>query len=193
MPITVDPTNKRLILDSANVSAQQIYAAWVDWVALSDNAKYLPAFNSVGGDPLGGGLFIPPYYFLLNGWRVRPMEANHTLIITGNLFVDGGGVPVVNTLGAFNVSVQYTVPVQAQGISTSGGGGATAAEVWQRQIEGALSAEQMLRIMVAALSGRTTGVGSAAEQYLSVDGATPRIAATFDASGNRTTVVLDGG
>lgn len=57
------------------------------------------------------------------------MEANHTLIITGNLFVEGGGVPVVQTLGNYNVAVQYTVPVQAQGISTSGSTGPTASDI----------------------------------------------------------------
>lgn len=129
MAITIDPTNKRLILDSASVTAQAIYVAWVDWVATSDNSKYLPAFRSAGGDDLGSGLFIPAYYFLLNGWRVRPMEANHNLTITGNLFVDGGGVPVVSTLGTFQVNVNYTVPVQAQGIATSGSSGPTAAEI----------------------------------------------------------------
>lgn len=67
--------------------------------------------------------------FLLNGWRVRPLEASQTVIITGNLFVDGGGVPVVATLGNFNVSVQYTVPVQAQGISTSGSTGPSASDI----------------------------------------------------------------
>ena len=129
MAITIDPATNRIILDSASVTAQAIYVAWVDWVALSDNSKYLPAFSSVGGDALGGGLFIPPYYFLLNGWRVRPMESSHNLTITGNLFVDGGGVPVVSTLGTFQVNVNYPVPVQAQGISTSGGTGPTAADI----------------------------------------------------------------
>lgn len=191
MPITFDGASKRIILDSASVTAAEIWSRWVDWAA--SNPQWLPAFRQAGGDELGGGLFIPVYFFLQNGWRVRPMEANHTLIINGNLFVEGGGVPVVNTLGAFNVSVQYTVPVQAQGISISGGGGATAAQVWQQPIEGSLSAEQMLRIVVAALSGRTAGIGTSTEQYLSADGATPRIAATFDANGNRTSVVLDGG
>ena len=57
------------------------------------------------------------------------MESNHLLVITGNIFVDGGGQPVVNTLGAYNVSVQYTVPVQAQGIATSGSSGPTASEI----------------------------------------------------------------
>lgn len=129
MPIAIDPANKRLILDSASVTAQAIYSAWVDWMVLSDNAKYLPAFSTAGGDDLGGGLLIPAYYFLENGWRVRPMEANHNLTITGNLFVRGGGVPVVSTLGTFQVNVNYTVPVQAQGISTSGATGPTAAEI----------------------------------------------------------------
>lgn len=123
MAITFDPAAKRIVLDSAGVSAAEIWSRWADWVTVSDNGKYLPAMRQAGGDDLGGGLSIPPYIFLLNGWRVRPMESNHTLIITGNLFVDGGGVPVVQTLGSFNVSAQFTVPVQAQGISTSGGSG----------------------------------------------------------------------
>jgi hypothetical protein len=129
--ISFDPATKRIILDSTTVSATEIYSRWCDWVALSDNAKYLQAFRSIGGDDLGGGLLVPPYYFLLNGWRVRPMETSHTLVITGNLFVEGGGVPVVNTLGTFQVNVNYTVPVQAQAFATGGGGGgATAQQVW---------------------------------------------------------------
>jgi hypothetical protein len=129
MPISFDPANKRIVLDSASVTAMEVYSRWCDWVAAADNAKHPPAFRAVGGDDLGGGLSIPPYYFLANGWRVRPMEANHNLTITGNLFVEGGGVPVVSTLGTFQVNVNYTVPVQAQGISTSGGSGASAAAI----------------------------------------------------------------
>lgn len=121
MALTFDSANKRIVLDGVSTSAQVIYAAWADWVALSDNTKYLPAFRSVGGDDLGGGLSVPPYYFLMHGWRVRPMEANQTLTVTGNLFVDGGGDPVVSTLGVFNVLTKLVVPVQAQGISTGGG------------------------------------------------------------------------
>lgn len=129
MPISFDPAARRIILDSASTTAEDIFSRWEDWALLSDNAKYGAAMTHVGGDDLGGGLFIPNYFFLQNGWRVRPMEANHSLIITGNLFVAGGGVPVVNTLGNYNVAVQYTVPVQAQGIATSGGSGPTAESI----------------------------------------------------------------
>jgi hypothetical protein len=118
MAIVLDGVNKRIILDSSNVTAAQIWSAWVDWHP--GNQQWPLAFFQTGGNDLGGGIYIPPYFFLLNGWRVRPMEAHHTLIITGNLMVQGGGVPVVPTLGNFNVSVQYTVPVQAQAIVTNG-------------------------------------------------------------------------
>ena len=127
MAITLDGATRRIILDSASVSAAQIWSAWVDWH--ESNQQWPLAFQLVGGNALGGGLFIPPYFFLMNGWRVRPMEASHNLTITGNLFVDGGGVPVVGTLGAYQVNVNYTVPVQAQGIATSGSTGPTASEI----------------------------------------------------------------
>ena len=156
MPIVIDPATKRLILDSASVTAQAVYVAWVDWVATSDNAKYLPAFSAVGGDALGGGLFIPPYYFLRNGWRVRPMESNHNLTITGNLFVDGGGVPVVSTLGTYQVNVNYTVPVQAQGISTSGSTGPTAGEIASAvlaQLQATAIPVNMVQVKGQTLSG----------------------------------------
>lgn len=123
MAITLDGATRRIILDSASVSAAQIWSAWVDWHEA--NQQWPLAFQLVGGNALGGGLSIPPYFFLQGGWRVRPMESNHNLTITGNLFVEGGGVPVVSTLGTFQVNVNYTVPVQAQGISTSGSTGPT--------------------------------------------------------------------
>jgi len=127
MAITLNGATRRIILDSASVSAAQIWSAWVDWHEA--NQQWPLAFQLVGGNALGGGLFIPPYFFLLNGWRVRPMEASHNLLIEGNLFVDGGGVPVVGTLGTYQVNVNYTVPVQAQGIATSGSTGPTASEI----------------------------------------------------------------
>ena len=129
MPIVFDPSSKRIILDTTSVSAAEIFSRWEDWAALSDNTRYGAVMTHVGGDDLGSGLFIPNYIFLQNGWRVRPMESNHSLNITGNLFVAGGGVPVVNTLGNYNVAVQYTVPVQAQGIATTGTSGPSAESI----------------------------------------------------------------
>lgn len=130
MAIQFDPINKRIILDSAYVSAGQLYSRWKDWALIGDNTKFEQAFYALGGDPLGGGIFVASYFFLMNGWKIRPMESNHLLVIDGNIGVYGGGSqPVVQTLGNYNVSVQYTVPVQAQGVATNGGGGADITQI----------------------------------------------------------------
>lgn len=127
--MTFDGANKRIVLTTTTVSASEIWSRYMEWLSTdSDNAKWGLAMTQVGGDELGNGLFIPIYVFLQNGWRVRPMESNHQLTITGNLFVAEGGSPLVNTLGSYNVIAQYTVPVQAQAMSTSGGSGGLTAE-----------------------------------------------------------------
>ena len=155
MPITFDPAAKRVILDSASVTATELYSRSADWLALSDNAKYGAVFRQVGGDDLGGGLSIPPYFFLQGAWRVRPMEANHTLDLVGNLFVEGGGDPVVSTLGDYRVLVKNTVPVQAQGISTGGGSGPSAAAI-AAEVLAALQATA-IPVDLLKIKGQTLG------------------------------------
>lgn len=140
MAIQFDPANKRIILESSSVTAEEIYSRWVDWAATSDNVKFGEVITHVGGNDLGGGLYIPNYIFLNNGWKVRPMESNHILNIVGNLFVTGGGVPVVSTLGNFNVVVQYTVPVQAQAMATEGAGGTLTPQMIADEIMNRLNA-----------------------------------------------------
>lgn len=165
MPITFDPVNKRIVLDSLTmVTATELYSRWVDWAALDDNLKWGPVFRQVGSDDLGGGLSIPPYFFLQGTWRLRPMESNHNLNIIGNLFVEGGGVPVVQTLGSYNVSAQYTVPVQAQGISTSGSSGPSAAEIADAVLSRLNS--ETIPVNTTKIKGQTiTGSGTGADPW----------------------------
>jgi hypothetical protein len=59
-------------------------------------------------------------------------------------------------------------------------------------IEGGLSGQDILRVILAAVSGRTSGVGTEEENYLSLDGSKARITSTFDERGNRLTVDIDG-
>lgn len=130
MAITIDPASKRIILDSTSVTATEIYSRVADWLAMADNMKYGLIIRQSGMDALPGNRFSPANFFLQGAWRVRPMEMDHTLDIEGNLYVeDGVSDPVVKTLGNYNVLVRYTVPVQAQGISTSGSTGPTASEI----------------------------------------------------------------
>ena len=164
MPITFDAAAKRIILDTASVTATELYSRSADWLATSDNGKYGAVFRQVGGDDLGGGLSIPPYFFLQGAWRVRPMESSHNLTITGNLFVEGGGVPVVSTLGTYQVNVNYTVPVQAQGISTSGSTGPTAAEI-ATEVLAVLSATTIPVNMMQVKGQPLSGAGTEADPW----------------------------
>lgn len=129
---TVDFANELIIMNTGateyNVPA--IYSLWKDSILLTTNAQYQFAFNGIGGNPTGGSNSIPFYTFLVNGWKVRPQEANHTLRVTqGILLVDGGGDPFVNTTGSFVVRINYEQPVQAIAVSTSGSS-LTAQDVW---------------------------------------------------------------
>ena len=88
---TFDGVNKYIQLPSTgstNFTAEHIYRDWKQWAMLSDNLKYLPAFDSSGGDPVGDTEEIAPYFFARNdsGWRVRMPDKNGELVVTGNLF-----------------------------------------------------------------------------------------------------------
>lgn len=133
MAISFDGANKLIVLSAGTVGlgVRDLWSRWVDWHALSDNSKYLPAMRSVGGDDIvAGQTSIPVYTYLTNGWRIRPQEASHTLAVDdGILLVDGGGDPFVPTVGAFNVQISYQQPVQAITVNTAGSSGPSAADI----------------------------------------------------------------
>ena len=197
MAITFDPAAKRIILDSAATSEREIWSRWSDWAATSDNAKYLPALSQEGGNVIRTGIYQSIYIYLENGWRIRPMEAHHTLIISGYISVRGSDdPPVVNTLGTYNVSVQYTVAMQAQALAISGSSGPSASQiaaaVHQYVIESGFSFEQLMRLQMAMLANKITGAGTDTETFWSMDGTTPRIVMPVDQFGNRSTPARDG-
>lgn len=98
MAFTFDGPNKIIQCDPGTVqfSSATVYSAWKRWAQESDNAKYQRAFeDSVGSNELGGGVLLGAYYFITNGWKIRPQDTDHTLVIEGNLF------PVPDTAGIF--------------------------------------------------------------------------------------------
>ncbi len=106
-----------------------LYSAWKDWAKQGDNLKYHQAFRTIGGDPLGGNLKAGAYFFLQNdvvgvspsiGWRIRPTEQDHEVVMTGNLFGEDTTVPIlVPTLGAFTVTVRLNTSSLTQQVTTT--------------------------------------------------------------------------
>jgi hypothetical protein len=129
--LTFNGSTHRINVDSGNTSINvpYMYSAWVDWALTGNNLAYEHAFENQGGtviDP-GEGTYIPAYCYLVNSWRVKPQEADHTLSVkAGVLLVSGGGDPFVDTTGAYTVRINYQQPVQAITVST---GGVTPADV----------------------------------------------------------------
>ncbi len=124
MALSFDGVTKVITITSDNtLDVKDLWSRWVDWVLSSDNSKYLPAMAQLGGNDIdvSAGTSIPIYIYLLNGWKIKPREANHTLsVINGILLVDGGGDPFNNTSGAYTVRINYQQPVQAIGVATGG-------------------------------------------------------------------------
>lgn len=134
MALSFDGSTKIVtITTDTTVSVLELWSRWVDWFLTSDNSKYPLAMSQIGGNDIDtvAGTTIPIYLYMLNDWKIKPKEANHTLNITGGiLLVDGGGDPFTNTSGSYIVRINYQQPVQAIGYSTGGGGGVTVDDIW---------------------------------------------------------------
>lgn len=135
MALSFDGSTKIVtITTDTTVSVLTLWSRYVDWFLTSDNSKYPLAMSQIGGNDIDtvAGTTIPIYLYMLNGWKIKPKEANHTLNITGGiLLVDGGGDPFTNTSGSYIVRINYQQPVQAIGYSTGGGSGVTVDDIWE--------------------------------------------------------------
>jgi hypothetical protein len=64
----------------------------------ADNAKFIDAFRTIGGDPLAAGLDAGPYFFLNNvdGWRIISTDEDQTINYQGNLIPEDASLPIIN-------------------------------------------------------------------------------------------------
>ena len=132
MALAFDGTAKLVtITTDTELDVKDLWSRWVDWWLTSDNSKYGIAMLQVGGDDIDvvAGTSIPVYIYLQDGWKVKPKEADHTLVVTNAvLLTDDGSTPYEATTGAYNVVIRDQQPVQAIGVSTGGGGATTYTE-----------------------------------------------------------------
>jgi hypothetical protein len=114
--VTFDGVNKLILINNGiteiNVTTD-IYSDWKEWVRLRDNAKYQQALRVVGGDDIGNSQALGGQYFLINGWRLRTWEGDHTLNINENLRISSDDPDLVSkpnifvpTLGSYQIVVQ---------------------------------------------------------------------------------------
>lgn len=114
--VTFDPVKKIIEpVDSVGsgsieINAIEIYSEWKAWTVNSSSAGYPPALRTVGGDPLSQFENLGSSFFIINGWRIKPNERSHRLVINGNIFTDPAGESItIPTFGLFNVTVEIFV------------------------------------------------------------------------------------
>ena len=135
---TVD-TNARLFIAKPGVTTVDVKTdlysdAKEHWLSGGVAMGFKFPIRSVAGDPTSSG-FVEPFFFLGDGWRIRPQEADHTLVLTGNLELDEGetGDLVVPTVGDYTVLVRNALSNKASVLNGVSDMDAIAAGVWNRQ------------------------------------------------------------
>jgi hypothetical protein len=128
--VTFDGANKLIRVNDGitNLDVQiDVYSAWKQWLALDQNTKFLPALNTVGGEPTIAGQKLDVTYFLINGWKLKPFPGQYNLDIIGNLFdVDGGDIKVpadvvANDPNNITINLNTSVIVRQVDSGTSSG------------------------------------------------------------------------
>jgi len=189
--VTFDGVAKLIICNPGETQInvkEDIYSAWKEWVLIRDHSKFPEAIRNVGGDPITEILSLGATFFLMNGWRIRPAEESYDLYINGNLYVNEGGSPFVDTLGEWNVKIISTV---SNLIDTINLGANAAAEVWGHQLEGLYTAKEIMRLMASALAGKISGAEGTNVKIRDLNDTTDRIDATVDSNGNRLSIIYD--
>lgn len=119
----------------------EMYSAWKEWIAIGDNAKYPPAFDTTGGDDVGSGQKIAPYFFCRNdlGWKIKMPSANGEIVVSGNLFPRDSSITLFEQTSGFDAFLRLEVSTRAVVVEVASGSGLSPDqstkldELWQLQ------------------------------------------------------------
>jgi len=114
---TFDGANLHITLPSIGSfdTQTEIYSAWKEWITLSDNAKYPPAFDTTGGDSVGASQTVAPYFFCRNdlGWRIKMPSADGEIIVSGNLFPRDPATSLFEQTSGYDAFLRLEVSTRA--------------------------------------------------------------------------------
>lgn len=156
--------------------------------------------DATGKAALGGAVATGITVALRDAWVLEFEAGAYQATVTGGNLADAldrvhntGSPQVLMLASAASTLIETGVSgLTAEESSQLAAIGGVPAAVLQRVVEGGLTLEALLRVILAATAGKTGGAGSGQERFYGADGTTPRVTTTFDSQGNRSTVVLDG-
>ena len=148
--VTFDGENRLIRINYGETSldvTNDIYSDWKEWISLRDNMKYAFAISTNGGESIAQRQFVGATYFLVNGWRIKPWEGNHSFTINGKLYTrEENDDPYVTTDGQWKINVINKVSSLVFTVETSTGTSSSvsidpqdiARAVWQYSVTGSL-------------------------------------------------------
>lgn len=118
---------------------------WQDDGSFPDLSKMQFPIDAIGGNQFGAKT-LGASYLIKYGWHFKPFEADHTMLIVGNIGTETGWELVQDTVGSFRVRIEHEVSTLVEVVET-GVSGLTAAESIQLQrIDDGVFGQKVLRI-----------------------------------------------
>ena len=110
--VTHDATNRLIIVTDSpagglitiDVLSELYSASKREWLADDTLNRLTFPWVPEGGTVLPSGQTTPRSFILRDPWKLRPYEADHNLVLTGNVFAETGSL-TVPTLGNFRVEI----------------------------------------------------------------------------------------
>ena len=192
--ITVDQSDLTLVTGT-------LYELDTDWLrlqlkALEDDEEGIvfPDTHRHNTEVTVAGVTYARVFEIINGYTVLFTPPSHyTVRLAGsnnNIFAEDVFVPTMVSVIGQNAA-GLIVSVQGSGV-TAQDKLDIAAEVWDSALDGAFTAEELVRLMSAVLAGKLSGAAGPTVTIRDLNDTKDRVVATVDSDGNRTDVTLDG-
>lgn len=190
-PFTFEFGTSRIRVDSAatELSVIDLYAAIREARATEEGILYDAIATGSGLVDLGAGTRVGLTVALLGGWQIKFQEGAYVAkIAEGNLVGGPGDDPIAYSAGVQILLIQSAASTVVE--VSDGGGGATpsqvATAVFGSELHPGFSFARLVRIVAAAVAGKSSGGQSESQTLRSVDDTTDQVVGTVDSDGNRT-------
>lgn len=205
---SVDTVNNRIHLSASTVGVDlhpiDIYKEYRALRRTDETLrKFYPMMKADGNIQKTATTFTERYVTLLNGARVVPYDASHSLRVIGTIITDDGnsGIDCFDRLPlstSVEVNIDYQPPqVEIIKVNTSQASlspsdiAAVVSAMFSFNVEGSETFNQVLRLLRAESAGKVNVTGNTVTFRDAAD-TMDRITATVDNNGQRVNVITDG-
>jgi len=195
MAISIDWGTKVITVPQADLSALggDLYELDTDWFrlqlkALEDDEEGMPYLDTHqhNTELVLGGVTYARTIEIINGYTVTFEDGQYAVTLTGS------NNNIADVVNLNNVSVRTNNAAGLVALNAIQASLETmVTDIWGHAVESTYSAQEILRLLVAVLAGKTAGAEGKTIRFRDLADTKDRIVATVDPKGNRTSVARD--